>query len=88
MQSVYNYYYHRGLNHILGKGLLELLSLFFTLWLSIALFAYLDWKAFIQCRDELTCRESLGDYIISKVCFVSSSFILTLNNPFRSHFSP
>ena len=64
---MYNYYYRRGLNHIIGKGLLELLSLFFTLALSVVLFAYLDWKALFQCRDELSCHENFVDYVISKV---------------------
>jgi len=64
--SVYNYYYHRGLYHIIGKGVLELLSLVFTLALSIVLFAFLDWRALFQCRDETTCHESFSDYLVSK----------------------
>lgn len=67
LQSVYNYYYHRGLYHIIGKGVLELLSLVFTLALSIVLFAFLDWRALFQCRDETTCHESFSDYLVSKV---------------------
>lgn len=56
--SLYNYYYMRGLGAIVGKGLVELVSLFFTLWLSLVLFAYIDWGALSQCNDEKTCHES------------------------------
>jgi hypothetical protein len=76
LQSVYNYYYHRGLYHIIGKGVLELLSLVFTLALSIVLFAFLDWRALFQCRDETTCHESFSDYLVSKVsvCVLNLTF--------------
>ena len=66
LQSVYNYYYHKGLIHIVGKGTIELLSLFFTFALSIFLFAYLDWSSLLQCRDESTCQESFSSYIREK----------------------
>ena len=46
---------------------MELISLFFTLWLSVFLFAYLDWKELFHCTDEETCHDSLSDYIIDKV---------------------
>jgi autophagy-related protein 9 len=42
--GLYNYYYQRGLVPILGNGWLQLVTLFFTLCLSIFLFAYVDWK--------------------------------------------
>jgi hypothetical protein len=62
--SLYSYFYHRGLVPIIGKGLVELISLFFTLWLSVFLFVYLDWGALYTCRDEETCRAYLSDYIL------------------------
>jgi len=64
--SMYNYYYHRGIVPILGKGVVELISLFFTLWLSVFLFAYLDWKLLFSCTDKNSCLDSLSDYIIDK----------------------
>jgi len=64
---LYNYYYHRGLVPIVGKGIVELVSLFFTLWLSVFLFVYLDWYALWECRDEESCRANLGAYIVDKV---------------------
>lgn len=64
--SLYNYYYHRGLVPIIGKGVVELVSLFFTLWLSIFLFVYLDWKELFNCRDEDTCKAYLSDYILDR----------------------
>jgi autophagy-related protein 9 len=64
--SIYNFYYHRGLIPLIGKGVVELISLFFTLWLSIFLFVYLDWESLSQCRDETTCRPTLSHYIIEK----------------------
>ena len=68
LQALYNYYYHRGMIPIIGKGIVELVSLFFTLWLSVFLFAYLDWSELIQCTDEESCHASLSDYVIEKVC--------------------
>ena len=65
--SLYNYYYHRGLVPIIGKGVVELISLFFTLWLSVFLFVYLDWYGLWECRDEESCRANLGAYIIDNV---------------------
>ncbi|KAL7527999.1 hypothetical protein ACHAXR_005866, partial [Thalassiosira sp. AJA248-18] len=63
--SLYNYYYLRGLGSIIGKGIVEIVSLFFTLWLSLILFAYIDWGGLSQCNDENTCHDSfLEAYII------------------------
>ena len=66
MQSLYNYYYNRGLAPILGKGVVELFSLCLTLWLSVFLFAYVDWHALAQCTDETTCRDKFSSYLIEK----------------------
>jgi autophagy-related protein 9 len=61
--SLYSYFYHRGLVPIVGKGVVQLVSLLFTLFLSIFLFVYMDWKALATCMDETTCRSTLADYI-------------------------
>jgi len=70
--SLYNYYYMRGLGSIIGKGIVELVSLFFTLWLSLILFAYIDWKGLSQCNDENTCHESFIEAYIVQSPFSSS----------------
>jgi len=70
--SLYNYYYMRGLGSIIGKGFVEIASLFFTLWLSLVLFAYIDWGGLRGCHDEGTCRDSFVE-----------SYIVT--NPFSTH---
>ena len=63
--SLYNYYFMRGLGAIVGKGVVEIISLFFTLWLSLVLFAYIDWRGLSQCNDENTCHDSfMESYII------------------------
>lgn len=73
--SLYNYYYMRGLGSIIGKGVVELASLFFTLWLSLVLFAYIDWRSLSQCNDEHTCHESfIGSYIVQNP-FSSGGFL-------------
>ena len=54
--SLYSYYYRRGLVPIIGKGVVELVTLFFTLFLSVFLFAYVDWKALSTCTDESSCH--------------------------------
>ena len=66
-QSIYNYYYHRGITVIIGKGIVEIISLFFTLILSVFLFAYMDWGALSTCHDETTCRNKLTEYMVEKV---------------------
>ncbi len=52
---------------MIGKGIVELVTLFFTLWLSVFLFVYLDWSELIECTDEESCHASLSNYIIDKV---------------------
>jgi len=64
--SMYNYYYQGGLAPIIGSGIVELVSLFFTLWLSVFLFAYVDWKKLLMCTDETSCDPDLHSYIIDK----------------------
>ena len=43
------------------------MSLFFTLWLSVFLLAYLDWEALATCTDESTCHDSFDRYVVEKV---------------------
>ena len=62
-QSLYSYFYHRGLIPIIGKGVVELLTLIFTLVLSVFLFAYVDWHGLSRCTDESTCRPQFSEYI-------------------------
>mmetsp|Transcript_22650 Transcript_22650/g.65201 ORF Transcript_22650/g.65201 Transcript_22650/m.65201 type:complete len:1025 (+) Transcript_22650:63-3137(+) len=64
--SIYNYYYQGGLSPIIGSGIVELVSLFFTLWLSVFLFAYLDWNKLVSCTDETSCDPDLHSYFIDK----------------------
>ena len=59
--SLYQYYYHRGLVPWLGQGVVELITLFFTLWLSVWLCG-VDWMALATCHDEATCRGNLTEY--------------------------
>ena len=67
--SIYNYYYHKGLVLLLAKEILEIVSLFFTLFLSVFLFSYLDWAKLITCTDEESCQSHLSGYIIQSVSF-------------------
>ena len=64
--SLYTYYYNRGLVPIVGKGVFELTTLFFTLFLSVFLFAYIDWMALLSCIDEQSCKSSLSEYMIER----------------------
>jgi hypothetical protein len=65
--SLYNYYYQRGLVPILGNGVVQLVTLFFTLCLSIFLFAYVDWRGLSSCIDESTCHSDfVQSYLIQK----------------------
>jgi len=63
--SLYQCYYHRGFTTLAMKGLVELVTSFFTLGLSIFLFSCLDWSALSSCTEEATCHAKFSDYIIS-----------------------
>eukprot|EP00581_Thalassiosira_minuscula_P013305 CAMPEP_0183714190 /NCGR_PEP_ID=MMETSP0737-20130205/8809_1 /TAXON_ID=385413 /ORGANISM="Thalassiosira miniscula, Strain CCMP1093" /LENGTH=939 /DNA_ID=CAMNT_0025943095 /DNA_START=322 /DNA_END=3141 /DNA_ORIENTATION=- len=73
--SLYNYYYMRGFGSIVGKGIVELVSLFFTLWLSLILFAYIDWRALSHCNDEQSCHESFREAYLVQHPFSSSNLL-------------
>ncbi|KAL7467130.1 hypothetical protein ACHAXS_007392 [Conticribra weissflogii] len=64
--SLYNYYYHRGIGSILGQGIVELVSLFFTLWLSLVLFAYIDWRGLLKCNDEESCHDNFFEGYVNR----------------------
>lgn len=71
--SLYNYYYHRGIGSILGQGIVELVSLFFTLWLSLVLFAYIDWRGLLTCNDEESCHDNFFEGYVNRGPFSWSS---------------
>lgn len=62
--SLYNYYYHRGMVPIISRGIVEIVTLIFTLFLSVLLLLYVDWSALTSCKDESTCRPTLADYLV------------------------
>jgi Autophagy protein ATG9 len=61
--SLYTYYYHRGFVPILTKGIVDLVGLFFTLVLSVFLFAFVKWDDLFQCIDEASCHPHFGAYL-------------------------
>jgi autophagy-related protein 9 len=63
LSHLYHYYYHRGWNPIVYQGVVELLILVVTLWLSVFLVTRLDWPQLATCRDENSCQEHLSNYI-------------------------
>lgn len=64
--SLYTYYYHRGLLPIISKGIVQLVTLFFTLFLSVFLFAHVDWKELSTCIDESTCHADFFESYVHK----------------------
>jgi Autophagy protein ATG9 len=72
-QSLYSYYYHRGLVPIVSRGVVELVTLFFTLALSVFLFAYVDWQGLAKCTDEHTCQADFVQSYIRKHPFAKFS---------------
>ena len=65
--SLYSYFYHRGLTPLVCKGIVELVTLFMTLILSIFLFVYVDWRKLIDCIDESTCEpDFVQGYIVPR----------------------
>jgi hypothetical protein len=62
--SLYSYYYHRGMTVLVGKGVVDLITLIFTLILSVFLFLYVDWSKLALCTGESTCQANFDAYII------------------------
>ena len=46
---------------------MEIVTLFFTLWLSIFLFAKIDWGKLRKCKDESTCHDQFHEYLVPDV---------------------
>lgn len=61
--NLYHYYYHRGWVPLICKGVVELVTLFFTLVLSVVLFACIEWHKLALCVDEATCQPHFYDYV-------------------------
>jgi len=76
--SLYNYYYHQGLAPIIGKGIVELITLFFTLVFSVFLIAYLNWSELLNCKDEESCGATLQEYIIDRPFHQASFWNFTI----------
>jgi autophagy-related protein 9 len=64
--SLYSYYYHRGFVPILTKGVVDLVGLFFTLLLSVFLFAFVNWDELLKCIDEASCHPHFSAYLHSQ----------------------
>ena len=62
LTSLYQFYYHRGLVPLICKFLVELMSLFFALWLSRIMLHKVDWHKLATCTDEHTCQANWSDY--------------------------
>ena len=62
LTSLYQFYYHRGLIPLICKFLVELMSLFFALWLSRIMLHKVDWHKLAKCTDEHTCQANWSDY--------------------------
>ena len=69
LSSLYNYFHKRGLGPIIASGIVELCSLFFTLYLSYVIFACLNWDSLRTCHDENTCSENFNEYWIQSPMF-------------------
>lgn len=61
--SIYNYFLEGGYTQIMFRGILELFSLFFTIFASLFLVS-LDWNKLWECQDEHTCKPKFSDYIV------------------------
>lgn len=79
--SLYSFFYQRGLLPLVCKGVVELLTLFMTLALSIVLFVYVDWVKLSSCIDESTCEaDFVTGYIVRRPFAKRSTwnFVVTL----------
>lgn len=65
--SLYQYFYHRGLTPLVCRGVVQILTMFITVALSIFLFVYVDWAKLKTCIDESTCENNfLEAYIVRR----------------------
>jgi len=62
--ALYRTFYCRGRWAILCKSVVEIVTLVFTGWLSVALLIHVDWHALVSCTDDVSCRASLSDYYL------------------------
>ena len=60
--DMYTHFYSHGLPAIILTQLCSLVSLCFTVVLSIILIGFVDWNKLLTCEDEATCHE-LSAYI-------------------------
>lgn len=64
LTSVYQYWYQRGFGTMVVSSLVHVAILAFTILLSTILFAFVDWGAVYNCKDEESCN-ALGSYFRS-----------------------
>ena len=71
LTSLYNYYYHKGYQSILVSGLVSLVNLLFTIFLSTFLLGCVDWSGLSSCNSDYEqgktdirgCNQPLSQYI-------------------------
>jgi Autophagy protein ATG9 len=63
---LYNYFYHRGFTAMCAVGIVNQVTLWFTLWWSIVLISYVDWVKLSNCVDEHSCEADFFDAYIHK----------------------
>ena len=61
---MYQFYCFRGLAAILISQFCNIITVGFTVCLSILLIAFIDWNGLMQCESEASCHR-LGTYIVS-----------------------
>ena len=62
--NMYKFYCYRGLAAILITQFCNIITVAFTVCLSILLVAFVNWSLLLQCENETSCH-SLRSYIVS-----------------------
>jgi hypothetical protein len=74
---MYHYYYSHGLPSIILAQFCGVISLGFTVFLSVFLLGFLDWEAILQCHDESSCHHLSAYVVTNRFGFSSlSSFVV------------
>lgn len=64
-KNMYRFYEQKGLYAILLSEATAVLSLGFTIGISIFLIAFLNWPALLACTDEETCRDVNQNFVLN-----------------------
>ena len=71
---LYSYFHKRGLISVITAELCSLISLGFTIFISLFLIACVNWTLLMECHDENSCSNDIRSYV--KDPFFTNGYML------------